>query len=374
VKSAADVNHGSGRLEEAGLSDVMAGFLALHSLENVVAQFRVIGAASHAPVQVVFDLREKAGADFAVGREADAAARAAEGLGHRGDDANFAHAIRKGVTTCGFAGFARSEVDEGQHAADAIYDFSQRNDDAGRPQAAFFQRHEFNKAHHDIFMTGEVSKAFDLVVIEAAQQDAIDLERRETSSASGADAAQHGFKATGNASDALECRRIDGVHADGDALQARGFKRRCQRVEKMAVGGEGQVKRVAGKGAKTSELLDKLYEAAAQERFSTREPDLGDAEIDKELDEPQVLLNIELGILRSDFSRSAVNAFVVAAIGDGDAQIVDGSPMTVSQPRVGKHRRRKGWGDSSHPQVRGYTVPIDCAIWDAHGETRFGDK
>ena len=75
------------------------------------------------------------------------------------------------------AGFARRQRHEGHHPVDALDDFSERNNDARRPQAVFFKGHELDEANHHIFFAGKAGKAFDFAVVEAAQQDAVDLER-----------------------------------------------------------------------------------------------------------------------------------------------------------------------------------------------------
>ncbi len=50
---------------------------------------------------------------------------------------------------------------ERQYAADALNDFAQRNHDFRRPEAAFFERHELDEAHDDVFFAGEAGEAFD---------------------------------------------------------------------------------------------------------------------------------------------------------------------------------------------------------------------
>ena len=83
----------------------------------------------------------------------------------------------------------------------------ERDDDLRRPEAAFFKRHELDEAHDDMFFAGEARKAFNLVVVEAAQQHAVDLERREPGGAGGANARKNLGKAALDARDALECLR-----------------------------------------------------------------------------------------------------------------------------------------------------------------------
>ena len=52
---------------------------------------------------------------------------------------------------------------------------------------------------------------------------------------------------------------------------------------------------------------------------------------DEELDEAEVFVDGEFGILGAIFAGAAVDAFVVAAVGDGDAQIVDDAAVAVGQ-------------------------------------------
>ena len=92
-------------------------------------------------------------------------------------------------------------------------------------------------------MAGKAGKAFDLVVVEAAQQHAVDLERSQPGGARGANAAQDCFEAARNARNALEGGSIHCVHADGDAIEPSGLERRGQVFEQVAVGGERQIER-----------------------------------------------------------------------------------------------------------------------------------
>ena len=49
-------------------------------------------------------------------------------------------------------------------------------------------------------------------------------------------------------------------------------------------------------------------------------------------DQAQILVDRQLGILRAHLAGAAVDAFVVAAVGDGDAQIVYDASMAIGQP------------------------------------------
>ena len=87
------MDHGARGFEKAGLADVMAGFFLFYGTDDEFLQILVGGAAAHFTKQVVLDIRKEAGADLAVGGEADAAAGSAKGLGDGCDDTDFTFAF-----------------------------------------------------------------------------------------------------------------------------------------------------------------------------------------------------------------------------------------------------------------------------------------
>jgi hypothetical protein len=93
---------------------------------------------------------------------------------------------------------------------------------------------------------------------------------------------------------------------------------------------------------------DHFDEAATQEGFAAGQPDLGDAEADKDGDQAQVLLDGEFGILRPDLAGSAVDALVIAAIGDGDAEVVNDAAMAVCEAGIESHRGGIGKSGGGH--------------------------
>ncbi len=121
----ANMNHRPGGLQESGLADVVACFLAVNSADDVGTQFVVAGAGAETAVKVVLHLRKEAGANLAVGGKAHAAARSAECLADGRDDTDLADAVRKGVAAGGFAGLARRQLDQRQGAANTVEDLAQ---------------------------------------------------------------------------------------------------------------------------------------------------------------------------------------------------------------------------------------------------------
>ena len=53
----------------------------------------------------------------------------------------------------------------------------QRNNHIWFPDAALFQRHKFYEADGDLFFLCEPAESLDLILVEAAQQNAIHLHR-----------------------------------------------------------------------------------------------------------------------------------------------------------------------------------------------------
>ena len=99
--------------------------------------------------------------------------------------------------------------------------FVERDYRVRRPDAVFFERHEFDEADDHAFFAREHAERDDLVFVESAHQHAVDLHRPQTRAAGCANAGQHVVVSVGHARDAGEAVGIDRVHADGDAAQGR---------------------------------------------------------------------------------------------------------------------------------------------------------
>ena len=210
-------------------------------------------------------------------------------------------------------------------------DFAQGNDHFGGPEAVLFEGHELDEADDDVFCACEMGEAFDLVVVEAAQQNAIDFDTTEAGLLRGADAANDSGKASGDTGYALEGLLIDGIHADGDAAQAGFFEGFGQLFEQVAIGGDGEIQSIACRGAPGRKLAHHLQEVLAEEGFSAGEADFFDAQIDEGANEAKVFAGCELGVLRSNLAGAAIDTLVVAAVGDGDAQVGDDTPVAVPE-------------------------------------------
>src|SRR6516225_7953424 len=123
----------------------------------------------------------------------------------------------------------------------------------------------------------------------------------------------------------------------------------------MAVGGERQLEGLIPERAECGELADQVKQTAAQQWFATGEADLSDAERHKEADEAEVLGAGQFGVLRAHFAGTEIDAFVIAAVRDGDAEIVYDSSVAVSEPEVGGNARGSNESSVSHRYLQGYT-------------------
>jgi hypothetical protein len=344
------MDHVARRLLEARLADVMAGLLLHHDTTNIRCEVLVGSAAAHLAVEVVIGVGEKAGAEAAVGGNANAAAMAAEGMRDGCDNADLADSVAESVAFGGLAEGVGGEFDEacgcgagGTPGVEACKDLVQGDYGFGCPGFIFFQWHELDEADDDALAAGELGEGFDLRVVEAAEEDAVDLDRTEAGGLGGANAGEDALVAAGDAGDEGEGVGVDCIHADGDAGETCAGERCGERFEQMAVGGEGDVERAAGVvcggggaagvegGAELGELGDHVDQAGAEEGFAAGEADFFDAERDHEADHADVVGDGEFGVVRALIAGAAVDALVVAAVGDGDAEIGDSAVEGVAE-------------------------------------------
>src|SRR5580658_11315694 len=100
--SPADRNHRPGWRDESRFVDAVSLFFLRDDGEDLVADFAVGGAAAQQVAEVVVFLAEQAGAQLAVGGDAQPRARSAEGLRHRINESDFAEAVGKAIFAGGF--------------------------------------------------------------------------------------------------------------------------------------------------------------------------------------------------------------------------------------------------------------------------------
>jgi hypothetical protein len=328
-----DMHHRPGCRYKSRLANVMPLFLAADCNVNKLRQFNVRGAATHQSAQIMVPDRKEASTDLAIGGDPDPAAMPAEGMGNRCNDSDFADPIFKSVTPGRFTAFAWN-LDEAAVRCHALQDLVQRNHDIRCPDASFFERHEFDEAHRYAFFTRELAERYDLVVVEAAHQNAIDLHGIEPCALRGSDSGQDASKAGWHTRYPREAFWIHRVHADCDSSQAGVFEWPCHLCEKMPVGGRGNVQRLALHGAQPRQLPHELNDPLAQQRFAARNPYLLDSHSGEQLNDSQVVGKGQIPVNRTLISAAAVDTFVVAAVSDRKPQVGNRAAKFVDETHI----------------------------------------
>src|SRR5262249_18988691 len=162
--------------------------------------------------------RKQTGADLAVRCDADARAVSAERMRDRSDDPNLADAVFKGITPRCLAGRMLGQRLERLELRELGDDLIERHHDLRAPHAIFFERHELDEADDYAFVAGEFAELDDLIFIEAAQQNTIDLHRIESSASGRPNSGEDIFIAVAHPRDARKLLPVRGVHADRDAV------------------------------------------------------------------------------------------------------------------------------------------------------------
>jgi len=172
---------------------------------------------------------------------------AAEGTRYRSDNAYFAEAIVKGETSRGFADVIWGELNKRPNGVEPLDNFVHADDRFRSPCAmawrfrVLFERHELDEADDNALAAGKLREGFDLGVVEATHEHAVDFHRPETGVLRGTDAVADTLEAARNAGDAGKGFVVDRIHAHRDALETGVSKRFGEAGEKMAVGGQGNV-------------------------------------------------------------------------------------------------------------------------------------
>src|SRR6476646_2963782 len=100
----------------------------------------------------------------------------------------------------------------------------------------------------------------------------------------------------------------------------------------MAVRSDCQIEFLAIERAQLGQLTNKIHQAITQQRFSAGEPDLFYAGFNEDPHQTQVVGKRQLRILSAFISGPAVDALVIAAVRDADAEVSDKAPVFVLKP------------------------------------------
>src|SRR5262249_12357308 len=306
----------------------MPVFFFLHGRGYEIDQFIARSPGSQQRFDIVFDGRKEAGADHPVGGQPDAAAMAAEGLCDGIDEADFARrAVGESPPPRRFAQLFRFDSFERVDRVNPPSHLLARNDHFAPPDFAVVERHEFDEADARALLAGELGEADRLVVVDAANRHAVDLDRSQAGFDRGVNAVEHlrQFVASGEQREAVGRQRVE---TDREALQSGVFQRFDAAAQEVRVGGHRQVLQAFD----SRQPPDQAFQIAAQHRLAARHAQFIDSKADKNLRQAHNLFisqNLRLGLPLHSLFGHAIEAAEIAAISDRNAQIANDAAVIV---------------------------------------------
>jgi hypothetical protein len=272
--------------------------------------------------EIEFAVVTEAGPEFAVGGEAHFIAGLAEvGGGDGADEADEGAGVLELVIFGGapaeVVGRLRDEFILAFEDLDGFLDGEEVGwgEDVGRGE-----RHEFDEAEREVMFGGEEDERPDFVFVDAAHEDAIEFDAFEAGVDGGADAGEDEVKVA--AGDVFVEGGVEGIEADVDGADSGVAERDGDGGEACGVGGEGDAFD-AGDGGHGGGDVEEI---GADEGFAAGEAEFAEAEGDGGMDDAEEFLGGEvIGFTFPAFVTfgHAIEATFVAAVGDGDAEIVD---------------------------------------------------
>jgi hypothetical protein len=271
--------------------------------------------------------REKARAELAFSRHADAIAVVAERFGDARDHTDVADAVRVLVARGRFGAITAGGAQR-IHGVDAVENLLRRNDFLLRPLVVGVERHELDEAESDALVPSECRQVDNFVVVDAAHHDRVDLYRCETRVERGIDSCEHTVQFV-SASQREKRLALERVERHVHALQARRNEVVRDLGQLDAVGRERDI------DVEWREQGNESRDVRAHERFAAGEANRFKTEaLDTNLgDASDLLVRQEFGAGQPvhALGRHAVGAAEVAAIGDRDPQILDAPRERIDQ-------------------------------------------
>ncbi len=158
----------------------MALFFLVNGTADEVRDLGIVRTAAERTDDVKFRGREQASSHLAIGSKPNTGTGAAERFGNGGDNANAAgRAICEPKGLCCFRAAIASAFNQWKTPVDMLPDLAAGNDQIALPRPACVKRHEFNKANRHGLFTGKGSHFRYFIIISAANDDGIDLDRKK---------------------------------------------------------------------------------------------------------------------------------------------------------------------------------------------------
>src|SRR5581483_2248482 len=284
----------------------------------------VIASLAQQRAKIVAVIGEKTGVELAVGRKTRPRAVAAERLGHRSDHADLATAVAMTPALRDLAGVVRLDRFERHLGVDRAHDLGGGDDFVHAPAIGGTHVHVFDEAHHVACALEVTRHRHDAGHVVAALDHHVDLDRRKPRGRGSIDAFEHPADRKVDVVHRPEDAVVERIEAHGDPVEPGVAQTPGLACEQRASGGEGEID-----VAQLGEHLDQALHVLAQQRLAPGQPNLAHALVDEDAGKPRDLLEREQGRLRQErivapehVLRHAVHAAEIAAVRDGDPQVV----------------------------------------------------
>ena len=213
---------------------VAIGATRPHGADRLLELVRRVGAQQRS--QVVAADSEEAGVELSVRRDPRARAVAAEGLGHRGDDADLARAVEVAVALGDLAAVRGLDRLERELGADRGDDLGGRYDVVHPPAVRRADVHELDEANGVAGSAEAAGDVEDRRLVETSLHDDVDLDR-ESRFGGRVDPAEHARNGEVDVVHRAEHLVVERVEADGDAREScvgERLRLLCQRARRSS--------------------------------------------------------------------------------------------------------------------------------------------
>src|SRR5690625_2054826 len=258
--SAADIRHldflflqpRGGVAADLGVAVVAAIPTADEGFEN---EF-VAGALAQKPAQIHALTGKQAGVELAFGRQAGAGAGVAKRLRDGRDDADFATAVSVSPAARHFAEIVWLNRLDGPAGVDALENIRRRHHVIEPPAVGVAHVHEFDKTQHVAAAAKIFGHGFDAMIVHAALDHHVDLDRVKAGGGGVIDAGQHALDRKLDVVDGLKGVVVQRIEADGNALEPGPGQAPCLFGGKQrSVGGQADVVNAGNVGQQGNQVF-----------------------------------------------------------------------------------------------------------------------
>src|SRR6056297_3483048 len=302
---------------------VAVAAVAPHAVDDP-AEFRIVHAAAHRPAQVRAPGSEQACVNATVRGKAGPRAVAAERLRDRADEADLPGAVLELPALGDFAAVAGLHRPDRPARLHLVHQFRGRHEFPLVPLVQRADVHVLDETYHHARVAEPLQQGIDAPLVESPLHHRVDLDGLQPRLDGGINTFQDPLRRAATAAHAPERRFVQGIQADGDAIEARALKSRRMLGEQNPVGGESEVLDALNQ----AQLTDEVDQPRTQQGLAAGESQLGHAARHEQARKPDDLLEREALVRVQELEvavvlvlRHAIRATEIATVHDRDPQV-----------------------------------------------------